>query len=297
MSREYRERVWQDKTLKGGRLLVMLALAEHATAQGESWPGMALLMDKTRLTDRQLRRVLNGLDADGLICIEARAIGRGKRPHYQLFPCEKADILSEEKRTFCPPSDEKADISDKKSGHFAHEKADIFDTDQSHARSEPTTEPTTEEEEGAHAHKAVPSLREPASKTLHFRSPYLEPRHFVNGYVPPGAGANAVEVYYERFSINQDEARLNAIDEDDLTRHCPDLDRLREVVIAYSRTPFRLGNVGLILDWYKDPSRFRKDYATHNGHHPQNGTRPGDATFTHEEFNAYKDPDADEIPY
>jgi phage replication O-like protein O len=99
---------------------------------------------------------------------------------------------------------------------------------------------------------SLPSPREPASKTVQHKSPHLDPRHFVNGFVPQGAGVTAVEVYYERFSINQDSARLNAIKEDDLCLFCKDLDKLREVVVAYSRTPFQLGNVQLILDWYRD---------------------------------------------
>jgi hypothetical protein len=140
----YRDLVWHNKTLKGGRLLVMLALADHADEKGECYPGMSLLMDKTRLTDRQLRRVLNGLHADGLISIEERAVGRGKRPHYKMFPDEKADILSDLKAEKMSDQPQKADIFDDKSGHFVHEKADIFDTDYSHARSESKAEPITE---------------------------------------------------------------------------------------------------------------------------------------------------------
>lgn len=98
----------------------------------------------------------------------------------------------------------------------------------------------------------IASPREPASKEIRFKSPHVDLRHFVNGYVPPGKGTNAVEVYYERFSIHQDVARLNAIKEDDLATFCKDLEKLREVVIAYSRTAFQLGNVALILDWYRD---------------------------------------------
>lgn len=104
--------------------------------------------------------------------------------------------------------------------------------------------------EGENAPARIASPREPASKDVRFKSPHLDLRHFVNGYIPPGAGVNAVEVYYERFSINQDAARLNAIKEDDLNRLCPDLAKLREVIVAYSRTTFQPGNVQLILDWY-----------------------------------------------
>jgi hypothetical protein len=161
MSIEYSNRVWANSELKGGKLLVMLALAHHADNKGECWPGMPLLIEKTRLTDRQIRRVLNDLDTDGTISIQERAIGRGKKPHYKLFPDEKADKMSDQKAEVMSTNSEnvdttakesgqnvhlsateevKADISDNKSGHLLHEKADISDTDYSHERSESSIE-------------------------------------------------------------------------------------------------------------------------------------------------------------
>lgn len=168
MAVKYSKRVWRDKKLKGGKLLVMLALADHATEEGDSWPGMPLLTDKTRLTDRQIRRVLNTLAEDGYITIEERAVGRGKRPHYKLFPNEKADILSDQ-------NEEKADISDNKSGHFVHEKADISDTNQSHVRREPITEPPIEPEKGKRTYAPSPS-----NFGIEQRQPRRE-QQFVNG--------------------------------------------------------------------------------------------------------------------
>src|SRR5687768_9208446 len=96
MSYDYSKRVWATD-LKGGKLLVMLALAQHADAKGECYPSADTLAAMARLTDRQVRRVLNGLHTDGLICIEQRAIGRGKKPHYTLFPALKADKMSDQK--------------------------------------------------------------------------------------------------------------------------------------------------------------------------------------------------------
>lgn len=109
----------------------------------------------------------------------------------------------------------------------------------------------TKEIERERTRANVPSLREPATKTLHYKSPHLESDRFVNGYIPQGSGRNPVEVYYERFSINQDAARLNAIKEDDLMLQCRDLEKFREVIVAYSQTTYQPGNVRLILDWYK----------------------------------------------
>ena len=71
-----------------------------------------------------------------------------------------------------------------------------------------------------------------------------------NGYVPEGTGKNAVQVYYERFHFGDPDAHLSAPVEDDLVRICTDLARLREVVIAYSRTNYQPGNAQLIIDWY-----------------------------------------------
>jgi len=83
-------------------------------------------------------------------------------------------------------------------------------------------------------------------------SPHLDPRKLARGVIPPGTGSTAVEVYYERFPVNDDKTRLAAPLEDDLVRHCLDLPRLRTVIEAYSRTPYKLRNIQLILDWYRD---------------------------------------------
>ena len=74
--------------------------------------------------------------------------------------------------------------------------------------------------------------------------------HLTGGHIAPGAGQNAVQVYYERFRPDTD--RLTCPQEDDLVSGCPDLAKLREVVIAYSQSGYRSCNVKLILDWYRN---------------------------------------------
>lgn len=306
MSNAYTNRVWKQKELRGGKLLVMLALAGHADDAGECWPGMPLLMEKTRLTDRQLRRVINDLAAASLITIEERAIGRGKRPHYKLFPAEKADIITEEKRTLLPPLEEKADISDNKSGHLLHEKADISDTDQSYVRREPILEPKEEplqKEEGekAQAHPAhtVVATGIPGAATLKLDSPYLKNSQFVKGFISPGTGRNAVEVYYERFEITSKNWRLTAPQEDDLVRTCKDLVLLREVVTAYDQANFeKPRNMRLIFDWYREPSRFREGQ---NGNHSRGNQadhqQPAVAQFTTAQRAAYDSQRRTDLPF
>lgn len=151
MSIKYMTRVWATQELKHGRLLLMLALADHANDAGECWPSQPHLEEKTRLTERQLRRVIGELCKDGFLAITEKGVGRGKKTVYKLFPEreEKADILSETKADIIS---KKADKMSEKSGQnvqrkadIISEKADIFDANQSHARSEPPIEPTTKE--------------------------------------------------------------------------------------------------------------------------------------------------------
>lgn len=143
-------RVWDNKELKGGRLLVMLVLADHANDAGECWPSQPHLATRARLNERQVRRVVDSLDKDGYILILERGVGRSKRPHYRLFPLPlKSDILSDIKADIL--SEEKSDISDTKSDILIQEnrtfptgKSDISDAVSSHARSDPPIEPITD---------------------------------------------------------------------------------------------------------------------------------------------------------
>lgn len=81
-------------------------------------------------------------------------------------------------------------------------------------------------------------------------SKHLDPRKFVNGFIPAGSGATAVEVYYESFSCSN---KLTEPDQYDLVSYCTDLDKLRQVIVTYRRCNFRNEkNIKLILDWYKD---------------------------------------------
>lgn len=253
MGKLYRDLVRTHSKAKGSARALLNILADYATDEGLAWPTRATLANDTGMSERTVTRALQTLCDDGrLALVDNVTGGRGRVPHYRIvFPAhEKGDNVSPKRETGCHPLDAKRVTNGHIKGDNVTVKGDKFAGILSHARSEPQ-EPK-EEPEGERARATVPSLREPASKTMRVTSPHLDPRHFVQGFVPQGTGANPVEVYYERFSINQDAARLNAIAEDDITRLCPDLDKLREVIVAYSRTPFRPGNMQLILDWYRD---------------------------------------------
>lgn len=82
-------------------------------------------------------------------------------------------------------------------------------------------------------------------------SPYMpKGMRLPGGYVPAGTGQNAVQVYYERFRYDDPDARLKSVQEQDLVNLCPDLVRLRQVIVEYSQAGHRPRNVKLILDWY-----------------------------------------------
>jgi len=156
-------------------------------------------------------------------------------------------------------------VSDQRESTWKAPKGDLP------VRTETTSETTAKRgREGASAPRPpaqatpveLPSRKGKDGK-LHFKSPHVDSRHFDRGtgYIRPGAGASAVEVYYERFDVQQNDARLTSPQEDDLVRLCPDLDKLRAVVTAYSRAGFKNPrNVQLILDWYQQgvPDKHRE---------------------------------------
>jgi hypothetical protein len=125
----------------------------------------------------------------------------------------------------------------------------------------------------------IPAATAKKALRLKANSPHMPAGlHLPGGHIPEGAGKNPVQVYYERFNFGDPAARLNRPQEDDLARLCPDLARLRDVIIAYSRTGYRPGNIQLIFDWYRNgvPSKDRPSSSKSAGYARQErgGTSP-----------------------
>lgn len=59
--------VWDHSPSEGGRLLVLLALADFASDRGVCWPRLRTLAKRSRLSERQVERVLKELVKDGEI--------------------------------------------------------------------------------------------------------------------------------------------------------------------------------------------------------------------------------------
>lgn len=77
-------RVWDEATdIRGGDLLVLLALADFADDEGRCWPSVATIAKKARLTERQAYRSLKALEASGHL---HRNSSPGKRASYVLIP-------------------------------------------------------------------------------------------------------------------------------------------------------------------------------------------------------------------
>lgn len=69
--------VWEHANAKGADLLLLLALADMANDDGDSWPSVATLAKRTRLDIRRVRRMLKQLEMDGIITRKHRFNGSG----------------------------------------------------------------------------------------------------------------------------------------------------------------------------------------------------------------------------
>lgn len=151
------DRVWEIEELRGGRLLMMLAIADHANDAGEAWPHQKTLAKKARLDDRQARRVEESLVADGYLTITKKVIEKRTRRVYKLFPQQPDKMSCVEKAgkmSGYNPGKMSADngqnvrsnrtFSAYSTGHFLQGQPDILNTIPSHARSESPIEPKTE---------------------------------------------------------------------------------------------------------------------------------------------------------
>ena len=186
--------VW-ELDLPHAEAWVLMALADHAHHDGSNmFASQKLLAWKTGYSERQIRRILESLEEQGLIVPESGGVGRGMIRSYriELAAAKKKEPMPEN-RTNCPQnkkgkpvkmsgsiedkmsayqeekedilSAEKADISEPISGHFdvekrtfPTEKADISDTGPYKERARLTVENHVnpiEPEESAHARETA----------------------------------------------------------------------------------------------------------------------------------------------
>ncbi len=84
MSMEIMTRVWECSKQKGTPLLLMLAIADNANHDGVAFPGVAYLARKTRMSERQVQRVLQDLDKSGELAVVWSAGRKNTNVYYVL---------------------------------------------------------------------------------------------------------------------------------------------------------------------------------------------------------------------
>jgi hypothetical protein len=174
MSVKLTARVWSlnDPELKDARLLTLLALADFANDLCLAWPSIPTLSQRTRICERQVQRAIQWLVERSYVEIATKGNGRGNVTTYKVTL--KGDIVT-------PFVNEKGDMIapiDSVKGDIPSIKGDIGDENQSYARREPSTEPTTEKEKEIAADAALPSTPPVAAKPKpkRSRSPRKPPR-------------------------------------------------------------------------------------------------------------------------
>lgn len=252
MSNEYINGVIVHSQSKRSARAVLMAIANRVGDDGICWLSHATIAAEAGISERTVTRAILQLAEAGEIAVLSES-HQHYSPQYRILLQPEKRAQSRQNVYAGKPQSRQIDARvDNLSS-----RVDKLSEPTYTRELEPKQQPIEEPRESAPAQPATP----PARKIVTHKSPYLNAAHFVNGYIPAGQGANAVEVYYERFDIRQDAARLNVPNEDDLVRLCPDLVKLRAVITEYSQMQgYRPGNVALILDWYRDgpPSQRRR---------------------------------------
>ena len=84
MSFEAISAVWDRSTRRRTELLVLLAIADYVNEKkGVAWPGVPRLAQKTRLSERQLQRIIRILERSGELQV-SRAAGPGRTNLYRI---------------------------------------------------------------------------------------------------------------------------------------------------------------------------------------------------------------------
>ncbi len=103
--------IWDKTDYRAGEALVALALADTANDEGRCHPKIETVAKKSRLSVRQVQRILRQLETDGFVEI-VRFQGRGKEPQFQLKKVTSVTPFKDRKKVTSVTV--KGDICDKK---------------------------------------------------------------------------------------------------------------------------------------------------------------------------------------
>lgn len=78
--------VWRHSKQKGSALLLLLSLADYADERGISYPSIGALARKTRMTERNVQKLLRQLETDGDLVIDANSGPYGANRYRLIIP-------------------------------------------------------------------------------------------------------------------------------------------------------------------------------------------------------------------
>jgi DNA-binding transcriptional regulator YhcF (GntR family) len=109
--------LWDNATVEGTALLMLLAIADHANDEGQCFPSVATLARKVRVSERQAQRLILQLEQAGAIDID-RGVGRNHTSHYTIkgvasvtFTAEREQVKGDIQREKVTSSAVKGDIA------------------------------------------------------------------------------------------------------------------------------------------------------------------------------------------
>lgn len=290
--------VWEHSQHSETDLVIMLALADIANDEGYAWPSIPTLATRARRKERSLIDTLERLEQSKEVFIHHN-VGRNKSNQYIITLGIDKDELANRLVKYLDYSPTQA--VEKATAFFSNGAADCtIREDKKGAVGSKKVQPTAPNESGKGAvgckekvqsaarkgaadctrsiiepsiepresESAANSQKPPPPETVPKTGPHCDPRKFRQGRIPGGKGSTAVEVYYERHSIRDNETRLSDPLEDDIMAAVKDLSKWRRVVSAWQQSGYRPKNIKGQLEWYVNGIPANK--STH-----QNGGDPG----------------------
>jgi hypothetical protein len=265
MSVECMDRVFRySKTSKPAERLVLLAIADHANADGTgAYPSLQTIAAKCGdISTRYVTEMIRNLEKNGELIIET---GGGKKSNHYIVNVWPQEEKQAESMSSSSPVNSDTPMNYGSPVNYSsvtHEPG--FTPPMNHSSTDPSfnhPKPSVREKprplNGTTSTKPIPQRGQVVSQRV-------EARKFVDGRIPVGTGTTPVEVYYERHSVRNDDTRLNAPLEDDIMAAVDDLAKWRQVVTAWQQSGYRAKNIAGQLEWY------RQGIPTHKGQ--ANGT-------------------------
>lgn len=185
MSIKVMTEVWEHSAQKGARLLLLLAIADHADDDGFAWPGLDRLAAKTRMSRRQTITNLQALIADGeLQLIDRGGAGARDTNRYRVI-VKGANIAPSKGAEIAPSPETKGAVSANKGAVSANKGAVA-------TAPEPSVEPSLKPSDGSATEKQPPQT----PKAMHALDPVADRDLILRGTIRPFPPSGASQLDY-----------------------------------------------------------------------------------------------------